>query len=59
MAELLAVMALGEAIPGSVRLHLGGYVAEAWQSEDFLRFLRSGKGYYEKGKVFGFWVIRR
>jgi hypothetical protein len=51
MAELLAIMALGEAIPGSVYLHLDGDVAEAWQSEDLLRFLRSGKGYEEKGNV--------
>jgi hypothetical protein len=53
MAELLAVMALGEAIPGSVRLHLICDVADAWQSENFLRFSRSGKGYKEKGKVDG------
>jgi hypothetical protein len=36
MAELLAVMALCEAILGFVHLHLDGDVAEAWQMENFL-----------------------
>jgi hypothetical protein len=36
VAELLAVMALSEAIPGSVCIHLDGDVAEAWWTENFL-----------------------
>jgi hypothetical protein len=51
MAKLLTVMALDEALPGSVHLHLARVGAGAWQSEDLLRFLLSGKGYEENANV--------
>jgi hypothetical protein len=37
MTELLAVVTLHQSALGSVRLHLDGSVAEAWQMEYFLR----------------------
>jgi hypothetical protein len=42
MAKLLAVVALRQAIPGLVCLHLDRYVAKACQFQDVLGFLSPG-----------------
>jgi hypothetical protein len=45
VAELLAVMALGKTFLCFIGVYLDCDVAEAWQSENFLRFCRLRQGY--------------
>jgi hypothetical protein len=45
MAELLAVLALSEAILSSVFLHPDRDVAEAWQTKNFFGICRLWQGY--------------
>jgi hypothetical protein len=54
VAELLAVVALGKSILGSVNLHPDGNVAEARQTENFLGFCCPRQSYEERGQVYDF-----
>jgi hypothetical protein len=53
MAELLAIVALGEVTLGSVRLHLDDNVAEGRKLKNLLRLLRSREGDEEEGELVG------
>jgi hypothetical protein len=46
-AKLLAGVALGKSILGSVSLHPDSIVAEAWQTENFLGLCHPQQGYKE------------
>jgi hypothetical protein len=59
MAELLAVLALGENILGSISLHSDSNVAEAWQKENFVGLCRRLEVYEEQGQVYEFELFRR
>jgi hypothetical protein len=58
VAELLAVVAQGKSILGSISFHPDGNVAEAWLTENLIGLCDPRHGYEEQGQVYNFWTPR-
>jgi hypothetical protein len=59
VAELLAVVALGKSILGSISLHPDSNVAEARQTENFLGLCSPRQSFEEQGQVYNFGFLGR